>query len=130
MIKLLLLVFMIFFHLLDDYALQGILAQMKQRDWWEKNVPRGSYPLCKYDYIVALIEHAFSWTVMVHIPAWIFSYIYGAKQRPATLVLAFLLCWGVHAIVDHAKANWHVINLIMDQSIHLWQVIIIWLLYI
>ena len=27
---------MIFAHIVDDFYLQGILAKMKQKDWWEK----------------------------------------------------------------------------------------------
>ena len=27
---------MIFMHILDDYCLQGILASMKQKEWWRK----------------------------------------------------------------------------------------------
>ncbi len=42
---------MIFLHIVDDYYLQGILASMKQKSWWEENAPQRLY---KYDYIVAL----------------------------------------------------------------------------
>lgn len=63
LIDLILLFSMLFFHLFDDYKLQGILANMKQRSWWEKNAPDDLY---KNDYIIALIEHAFSWTFMIH----------------------------------------------------------------
>ena len=28
---------MIFLHIVDDYYLQGVLAKMKQRKWWEDN---------------------------------------------------------------------------------------------
>lgn len=60
-----LLLCMLFCHIVDDYYLQGWLASAKQKSWWEKNAPN---PLYKNDYIVALYEHAFSWTCMVHIP--------------------------------------------------------------
>jgi len=123
---LVLLVAMILFHLLDDYKIQGILSQMKQRDWWAKNALDELY---KHDYIMALAEHAFSWTVMVHIPAWVYAYLYGAKQLLGTYIIAFLLCWLIHAVTDHAKANMHKINLVEDQLIHLFQVVVLWLLY-
>ena len=56
---------MIFLHVVDDYYLQGILAQLKQKSWWEKNAPD---PLYKNDYKVALVTHAFSWTFMIMLP--------------------------------------------------------------
>lgn len=127
MYKIILLVAMLFFHLLDDYKIQGILATMKQRDWWKENAPNKLY---QYDYIMALVEHAFSWTVMVHIPAWVYVYMCGVKQLLWTYIIAFLLCWMIHAVTDHAKANMHKINLVEDQMIHLFQIIVLWLLYI
>ena len=62
--KILILICMIFMHIVDDYYLQGVLASMKQKQWWEKNAPDKLY---KYDYIVALIMHSFSWTFMIMI---------------------------------------------------------------
>ena len=39
---------MIFCHIVDDYYLQGILASMKQKAWWQK---QESYcEKYKYDY--------------------------------------------------------------------------------
>ena len=29
-------VWMLFMHVLDDFRLQGIMAEMKQKSWWEK----------------------------------------------------------------------------------------------
>jgi hypothetical protein len=34
-----LLLLMIFLHIVDDYYLQGILASMKQKEWWHKTAP-------------------------------------------------------------------------------------------
>ena len=34
---LLILIGMFFLHIVDDYYLQGCLAQMKQQSWWEKS---------------------------------------------------------------------------------------------
>lgn len=39
---------MIFFHIVDDYYLQGWLAHTKQKSWWEKNAPDELY---KHDYV-------------------------------------------------------------------------------
>ena len=48
----LLLILMLFAHVINDFGLQGILASMKQKSWWEKNNSANMY---KYDYIVALL---------------------------------------------------------------------------
>lgn len=50
---------MIFLHILDDFCLQGIMASMKQKSWWQKDSV-GSQPKYKNDYIAALFAHSFS----------------------------------------------------------------------
>ncbi len=49
MSKLFILLCMIFFHILDDFHLQGWLANAKQKQWWKDNAPDNMY---KYDYLV------------------------------------------------------------------------------
>ena len=66
---------MLFMHIVDDYYLQGILAKMKQRSWWEENAPQEKY---KHDYKVALFMHAFSWTFMIMLPLLI---VYGFQYN-------------------------------------------------
>ena len=63
---------MIFLHIFDDYKIQaGVLAMLKQRDWWRE---QDTYkPLYKYDYIVALIMHSFSWAFMIMLPIALFA---------------------------------------------------------
>ena len=51
-IRLLILFIMIFCHIIDDYKLQGILANMKQRKWWKENADKYLY---RNDYKVLLI---------------------------------------------------------------------------
>ena len=106
---------MIFLHIVDDYYLQGILAQMKQKKFWKEQAPDELY---KYDYIWALIMHAFSWTFMIMLPL-----IFVSPISPAFYVI-FVVNLAVHAYVDNLKANKHKINLWQDQSIHLAQIIL------
>ena len=106
---------MIFLHIVDDYYLQGILAQMKQKKFWKEQAPDELY---KYDYIWALIMHAFSWTFMIMLPL-----IFVSPINPAFYVL-FIVNLAVHAYVDNLKANKHKINLWQDQLIHLAQIIL------
>lgn len=61
---------MLFCHIIDDYYLQGWLATGKQKDWWKSNAPDELY---RYDYIIALVEHAFSWTCTIHIPVLVYA---------------------------------------------------------
>ena len=49
--KIALLIFMIFAHIIDDYYLQGWLVSAKTKNWWEKNAPDKLY---SKDYIMAL----------------------------------------------------------------------------
>lgn len=119
----LILICMIFMHIVDDYYLQGILASLKQKSWWEKNAPN---PLYKRDYIVALAMHAFSWSFMIMLPAVLYMVFNG--QLIIGWVLAFLFVNIVlHALTDHEKANVKTINLIQDQMIHMVQIFITWL---
>lgn len=115
MSKLFVVALMIFCHIIDDYRLQGILASMKQRSWWEENYPERLY---KYDYIMALAMHSISWSFMIMLP--VAAYM---GFRPTNIFFVmFVVNSVIHALVDDLKANKHKINLIVDQSIHLVQI--------
>lgn len=120
--KKLILLVMIFLHVVDDYYLQGILAQLKQKSWWEKNAPD---PLYKNDYKVALVTHAFSWTFMIMLPITITMIIHNNYIMVPYLTL-FVINWMVHAWVDNLKANELNCSLLVDQVIHLAQIIVTW----
>lgn len=121
------LVSMMFCHIIDDFKLQaGVLNNLKQKSYWEKEAPN---PMYKYDYIVALIEHAFSWTCSIHIPVLIYCLATHTHKDAIVYVVVFIFDWVVHAIVDNAKANQHKINLIQDQIIHFMQIFLTWFMY-
>ena len=119
--KLFILFVMFFAHIVDDYYLQGILASLKQKTWWENQ--KNYKPMYKYDYIVALIMHAFSWSFMISLPI---LYLGFTKWIAVAIILNTI----IHGIVDDFKANKHKINLIVDQSIHIVQIIITWILFV
>ena len=119
--KLFILFVMIFAHIVDDYYLQGILASLKQKTWWENQ--KSYKPMYKYDYIIALIMHAFSWSFMISLPI---LYLGFTKWVAVAIILNTI----VHGIVDDLKANKYKINLIVDQSIHIAQIIITWVLLV
>ena len=108
---------MIFMHIVDDYYLQGVLASMKQKEWWEKNAPDEMY---RYDYLCALTMHSFSWAFMIMLPS---AFLMGFQVD--TMWLMFLgINSCIHLFVDDLKANRKVINLCTDQTIHIIQILI------
>lgn len=121
--KLFILLAMIFLHIIDDYKLQGILASMKQKKWWEEQKEYKS--LYKYDYIPALIEHSFSWTFMIMLPISLVLHF-----NIGWWILAYIVNMVIHALVDNLKANKFKINLVVDQSIHIVQIVVTWLIFI
>ena len=119
-----LLLLMIFCHIVDDYKLQGILASMKQKDWW---VEQTSFTkLYKFDYIVALIVHSISWSFMILLPIFITS----SFNITPVILGVFCINIVIHAVVDDLKANKKKINLWIDQLIHLIQIIATWIFII
>lgn len=108
----------LFLHIVDDFYLQGILANMKQKEWWEEHYNDKLY---RHDYIVALLIHSMSWSFMVHLPTLIYLYLTGHDLNFFSLSL--LLHALLHSLIDNAKANDHSINLITDQLMHVGQII-------
>lgn len=104
---------MIFLHIVDDYYLQGILAQMKQKKFWKEQAPDEKY---EHDYIWALIIHAFSWAFMIMLPIAI------TKGTDTSFYCIFVLNVVLHSIIDNAKANKFTINLWEDQFLHMIQI--------
>lgn len=116
MAKLFVLLTMIFCHIVDDYYLQGILSSMKQKQWWKDNAPLALY---RYDYIAALVMHAFSWSFMVMLPI---AYMYRFAIT-GLFTIVFLFNMVIHAVADDLKANKGAISLIGDQYVHIAQII-------
>lgn len=118
---------MLFLHIVDDYYLQGFLASAKQKSWWEKNEPNKMY---SKDYIIALCEHAFSWTFMIMLIPTIYGFFVEKLFYYPMYLCIFCFNWEIHCIVDNLKANKKLINLIIDQLIHIVQVVLTWLILI
>jgi hypothetical protein len=114
---------MVFLHIIDDYKLQGILASMKQQNWWQKQENYKS--LYKYDYIPALLEHSFSWTFMIMLPI-----AFSMQFKIGLWLIAYIVNLIIHAFIDDLKANKLKINLIVDQLIHIIQIFITWIIFV
>lgn len=103
---------MFWFHILDDFVLQGVMAKMKQKKWWADNAPN---PLYKHDYFMALFCHAFMWSISIMIP---------------TIISGNFVWWmipincAIHFVIDDLKANRGRLNLIQDQIAHFIQIMI------
>ncbi|MBR0541138.1 MAG: DUF3307 domain-containing protein [Clostridia bacterium] len=110
---------MIYLHLIDDYVLQGILAKLKQKDFWEH---------CGQNYVgdygIALLEHGFMNSFLVHIPI----YLWLCKNE-VVLFASVLLLGNIHATIDDLKANQKKINLTQDQVLHIVLIVIWWVLF-
>ena len=118
------LLIMLFLHLVADYNLQGILASMKQKSYWD-GVNADTDGKYKNDYKIALIEHAFVWTFMIMLPYMVFVFKNSMDAKYAMIyVVLFMLNWIIHAYVDDLKANKMKINLVADQLIHVVQILI------
>lgn len=114
---------MIFCHIVDDYYLQGILASMKQKSWWEQNAPDERY---KNDWKIALAMHSASWAFMIMLPLVVANNFEVGVIYP----VLFFINAAIHFAVDNLKANMFKINLIEDQTIHIVQIIATFLIYV
>lgn len=109
------LILMLLAHFFADFHLQGILADMKQEQWWKRQ--DGYNSKYKYDYVAALAIHSAEWTLWVMIPLFLLPHL----DLGIFLLLA-VLNMAVHSLTDNSKANYKDINLIQDQIIHLAQI--------
>lgn len=97
---------------------------MKQKSWWEQQ--DGYNDTYEYDYIAALWTHAIWWGIELHIP--VIAYIWYKGQLTPTrivlLVFVMVVQIATHKIIDDAKANLKLINLVTDQSLHVFQIVV------
>lgn len=131
--SIIMLIEMIFLHCIADYFLQGILASMKQKSWWEKHAPsRSEFSRSKYkfDYKATLLAHSIEWAFLIMIPSFITMWIH--VYEPAyclPYIIFFDLNVVFHYLIDDMKANKRKINLIEDQVLHFIQLFITWLIW-
>lgn len=107
---------MILLHIIDDFVLQPIcLSKLKQKSFWESYVKDDEK--YKFDYKVALVIHALSWAIMIHLPLMVI----GADEY--IVLLSVIINTTFHAWIDDEKANKLKINLFEDQIMHLVQIV-------
>lgn len=129
MIKILILFIMFFLHVIDDFYMQGIFAQMKQKQWWRENASWDIYGKYDKDYLMALFEHAFSWSFTITIPWLVIAFITKNPVCIVLLIIFYIINTVIHGIIDNEKANKLSINLIQDQALHFIQIILTWAVF-
>lgn len=118
-------ILMAFLHIVDDFYMQNIsLTRLKQKKWWEDLI--NDFEESKYnkDYIAALIVHGFSWSFMVHLPILLIA------EANFLYVISVIAQGLIHAYIDDVKANKFIINLIEDQTMHISQIVIIFVFFV
>ena len=113
---------MIAMHIIADYCLQGILADMKQKSWWKENAPDKLY---NHDWIMALIIHSFVWSFCIMLPIYV-AYGYTWNGKMTMFLVVNILS---HMYIDNEKANNHSMNLIIDQIFHMIQIMWTWFVF-
>ena len=110
---------MILLHIIDDFVLQPIcLSKLKQKSFWEPYVKDDEK--YKFDYKVALVIHALSWSIMIHLP------LMAIGVSEYGILFSVILNTIIHAWVDDEKANKLNITLFEDQIMHLGQIVGTW----
>lgn len=114
-------------HFLSDFTLQGILAQMKQEQWWRDEIykwnqtHRGNssldYSKYEYDWLCALNTHSCYWAILTFLPLLFIT------MNDTFIVLVVLINGILHSIIDHMKCNLNKINLCTDQLFHIVQIL-------
>ena len=112
---------MILLHIIDDFVLQPIcLSKLKQKSFWETYVKDDDK--YKFDYKVALVIHALSWAIMIHLP------LMFIVSNEILVFISVIINTAIHAWIDDEKANKLNITLFEDQIMHLIQVGCTWAL--
>ncbi len=108
---------MLLLHVIEDFSLQGIKAQMKQKSYWEKYDE-------KYhdDWIPVLVGRSLEWAFFIMLPL---AFACGFNLTCGFFVL-LLVNTVIHCIVDDLKCNKFKINLATDQFAHIIQILITW----
>ena len=112
---------MILLHIIDDFVLQPIcLSKLKQKSFWETYVKDDEK--YKFDYKVALVIHALSWAIMIHLP------LMFIVSNEILVFISVIINTAIHAWIDDEKANKLNINLFEDQMMHIGQIVGTWAL--
>ena len=118
------LIIMFVLHIFADFHLQGILANLKQKEWWEEELEKHTHHFLfveyEHDWIPSLLAHSFEWSFFIMLP---FLFM----EAPLWVyIILLILNTGVHFAIDHMKCNLYIINLCLDQLCHIAQILVTW----
>ena len=118
----LLLIIMFFLHVLAEFNLQGMMEEMKRKDFWKKYDRK-----YQFDYTIVLIGHSFQWAFVLHLPIIIYCIV--TKELETYCNFSIVANTFIHAIIDTSKENDKRLNLIQDQFCHILQIIATWAIF-
>lgn len=136
--KIFILIAMILLHIVEDFHLQGILVNMKQKSWWEGELIKNhkytekTWNKYKYDYIISLAIHSLENSIFITLPIIIndLYYTFTVNKDNSLWIAWVIYIWlnsYYHYLIDDLKCNKIKINLIIDQLLHLVMIVFIWL---
>lgn len=115
-----LMLMMVLLHVIEDFHMQGIMASMKQKTFWQEYSK-----MYANDWMPVILLHGMEWATMVALPCILASWF----DVSAWFVLTVVAMGVAHAYVDHLKANSLRINLIQDQIVHIIQIEVMLIVY-
>ena len=141
--------FMVLMHIIEDFHLQGIMGNMKMKSWWAKSFQKvyaktdnpeqekwvkEYQKKTQFDYVSVLLLHGFEWSMFIHIPVlavyWFTQGVVFDSTFMYVLCAVIFIQGLVHSVVDDRKANRLGISLVTDQSIHLIQILVSYLILV
>lgn len=137
--KIFILFLMLLMHYIEDFHLQGCLANLKQKKWWEKQMSNNDmhshyaleHSIYKNDYKMSLFAHSIENALFVMLPLIVDTLISEYTNHVQNIWILFvpsiiLICVS-HYFIDDSKANKMKINLVQDQLLHLGFIVFIFL---
>lgn len=133
--KIFVVLLMFLMHYIEDFHVQGCLANLKQKTWWIKECKKENVDSKKYkdDFKMSLFAHSFENAIFVMLPMTIDMLI---SEHFKTLsntwflfIPAIIFLTSSHYLIDDAKANKLKINLVQDQLAHIACILLIAILY-
>ena len=139
--KIFILFLMLLMHYIEDFHLQGCLANLKQKKWWEKQMSNNDiyshyvleYSIYKNDYKMSLFAHSIENALFVMLPLivdmLILEFTHCLQNTWILFIPSTILICVSHYLIDDSKANEMKINLVQDQLYHLCVILLIFLCY-
>lgn len=137
--KIFILFLMLLMHYIEDFHLQGCLANLKQKEWWKKQINENpkihtvfEHSIYKNDYKMSLFAHSIENALFVMLPLiidlLITEFVKGMFAWVFFIPAIILICT-THYVIDDEKANKMKINLVQDQLLHLGFIVFIFVCY-